>query len=216
MRTVKTLSEEFYSRDAISVARDLLGHRLIHWSHCGAVVGGTIVETEAYCGVGDRACHAFAFRRTDRTDPMYGPPGTAYVYRIYGLHHCLNVVTLRRGSPHAVLLRGVVPQLGLSLMAKRRQKPARKANKPNAQLTDGPGKLCQAMEVDTTHNGTSFLQGPLYIEQRAESQFLRKCTAQSRRVGLGQVGEFDSFLWRFSLNDEVLEHLLCQTETSCT
>ncbi len=212
----RVVPQKFFARDAISVARDLIGFTLLHRLPDGTEVGGTIAETEAYCGVADRACHAFGYRRTGRTEPMYGPPGTAYVYLIYGVHHCLNLVTLREGNPQAVLVRSLVPSTGLASMAERRQQPALVGSRPNPELTNGPGKLCQALGVDRSFNGVCFARGPLYIGKGPRAGKLRKQTQKSSRVGLGQVGEFALFPWRFSLKEEVLEKLLCQIDVDCT
>ncbi len=188
----RVLPRSFYARDALSVAQDLLGHRLL--SFCGpGVTGGTIVETEAYCGILDRGCHAFNYRRTERTGPMYGPPGTAYVYMIYGLHHCLNAVCLREGDPHAVLIRAVLPEVGVALMARRRGRGV--ATEGSRQLSDGPGKLCEALGVDRSLNGASLAGGPVIIaggRRRGRIDALP-------RVGLGSVGEFGRVPWRFTL-----------------
>ncbi len=186
------LPGDFYRRDAISVARELLGHGLL--SFCGAgVTGGTIVETEAYCGVLDRASHAFHYRRTERTEPMYGQPGTVYVYRIYGLHDCLNVACLREGEPHAVLIRAVIAEVGVQRMARRRGGGAEPVS--TRSLSDGPGKLCQALGIDRGLNGTSLARGPLIaVEPRRSGQI-----QAMPRVGLGKVGEFSLMPWRFTL-----------------
>ncbi|MFO8061014.1 MAG: DNA-3-methyladenine glycosylase [Bacillota bacterium] len=187
------LPDSFYGRDAVSVARDLVGCRLLSFCGCG-VTGGTIAETEAYCGVLDRGCHAFNYRRTERTEPMYGPPGTAYVYMIYGLHHCLNVVCLREGRPHAVLIRVVIPEVGAGLMAARRGSGA--TGEDGRGLSDGPGKLCQALGIDRSLNGASFVCGPviLFEGNRGNAPLLAR-----PRVGLGDVGEFSRIPWRFTL-----------------
>ncbi len=186
------LPRGFYHRDAISVARDLLGHGLL--SFCGGgVTGGTIVETEAYCGVLDRASHAFHYRRTERTEPMYGQPGNVYVYRIYGLHDCLNVACLREGEPHAVLIRAVIPEVGDQRMARRRSRGAESA--PTLSLSDGPGKLCQALGIDRGLNGASFACGPVIAVGPKLCGEIRAVP----RVGLGNVGEFALMPWRFTL-----------------
>ncbi len=195
MSSHRPLSHIFYAEDALSVARKLLGHCLVVKSEEG-VAAGTIVETEAYCGALDRACHSFRFRRTARTEPMYGPPGSAYIYLIYGIHHCLNVVCLREDEPHAVLIRGIQPTRGIGLMARRRGMPARVNDIDNPGLADGPGKVCEAMGIDLSDNGTPFTGQRLMITEEKTSG---GCIVQGPRVGLGEVGEFAGLLWRFML-----------------
>lgn len=153
------LPAAFYMRDTLEVARDLLGRELWKSEPDGDYIGGRIVEVEAYLGTGDRASHAF--RRTPRSEIMYGPPGIAYVYFTYGMHHCLNAVCEPEGRAGAVLIRAVEPVRGVGIMAARRGKAAFDAAgspRPGA-ICSGPGKLTQALAIDLTHNGAT-LQGP--------------------------------------------------------
>jgi DNA-3-methyladenine glycosylase len=151
------LSHEFYARDTLVVARQLLGQRLVRLLE-GERLGGRIVEVEAYVGEMDRACHA-ACGRTARNAVMYGPPGHAYVYFIYGMHHCLNIVTADEGFPAAVLIRALEPVEGLATMRRLRQ------GRPDRELTNGPAKLCQALAIDRAFNGLGLCAGgPLFIE----------------------------------------------------
>lgn len=213
---METLPVEFYKQNAVALAQDLLGHYLLSAS-CRGVTGGLIVETEAYGGVADRACHAFAFHRSDRTQAMYGPAGTAYVYQIYGLHYCLNVVALRCGSPQAVLIRGLYPLLGIELMAERRRKQAFEGGGPNSILADGPGKLCQALNIELDLNGKSFAERPVQIVKNPDIGRFREYMVSFPRVGLGQVEEFRHLPWRFSLEcDRDLQELFgCSTKINC-
>ena len=143
-----TLPRSFYARPALEVARDLLGKHLVH------VVGGVpragrIVETEAYIGPEDLACHA-SKGRTARTAIMFGPPGRAYVFLIYGMYDCFNVVCEREGFPAAVLVRAIEPEEGVE------------------GKTDGPGKLCRALAITRADNGNDLLGDTLFIEDRGE------------------------------------------------
>ena len=152
----RALSAAFYARDTELVARDLLG-AVLECTAGGARCRGRIVETEAYVGEHDPACHAAA-GRTARTEVLYGPPGRAYVYFVYGMHWCVNAVTRRAGLPGAVLIRAVEPLEGLSAMHRRR------GRRVQADLTNGPAKLCQAFGITGgRHHGVSLLTGPLRI-----------------------------------------------------
>ncbi len=134
------LPRAFYDRDTVQVARDLLGAYLVR-EYEGHLLVGRIVETEAYVGLDDKASHA-SVGRTERNAVMFGPPGHAYVYVIYGVHHCLNVVTEREGFPAAVLIRALEPLMGVEMMRELR------GGRPDVELTNGPGKLCQALAID--------------------------------------------------------------------
>jgi len=157
------LQRAFYARDTLTVARHLLGQRLVRIVN-GQRLSGRIVEVEAYIGQGDQACHA-ARGLTPRTKVMFGPPGFAYVYFIYGMHHCLNVVTEREGFPAAVLIRALEPLEGLPLMRHLRQ------NRPDDKLTNGPGKLCQALGITREMNSIDMVRSDvLFIEKEAEKE----------------------------------------------
>jgi DNA-3-methyladenine glycosylase len=150
------LAPRFYARETEIVARELLGCILECRSKRG-ITSGRIVETEAYLGEHDAACHAAA-GRTKRTETLYGPPGTFYVYFTYGMHWCCNAVTRPEGFPSAVLIRAVEPIRGVELMWSRRERAKR-----DTDLTSGPGKLCAAFDIDGRHNGTSLQSGPVTI-----------------------------------------------------
>jgi len=146
MPRLNALPASFYNRDAEIVARELLGAELRVRTNEG-VTSGRITETEAYLGPHDAACHAVA-GRTKRTWHLFGPPGTAYVYFIYGMHWCVNAVTREEGFGSAVLIRGIEPIEGIELMRQRRPK-----TKTDATLTDGPAKLCAALAIDRRYDG---------------------------------------------------------------
>lgn len=150
------LELSFYRRDTVSVARALLGHLLCRESAAGLTTG-IIVETEAYLSRDDPACHA-SRGQTRRNAPMFGPPGQAYIYFIYGNHFCFNVVTGPPGIGEAVLVRALEPVDGLELMQQRRGK-----GRSAPELTNGPGKLCQALAIDQTLNEHDLRRPPLWI-----------------------------------------------------
>ncbi len=158
------LPVDFYDRPTLDVARDLLGKVLMYRSRQG-VASGMIVEAEAYIGEDDPACHA-AVGRTERNAPLYGPPGRAYVYLNYGIHHLVNAVTEREGHPSAVLIRALEPLDGLALMRRRRaQAPWRagKAAVPDHHLCRGPGNLSRALGISLADNVRPLTRGPLLI-----------------------------------------------------
>jgi len=151
------LPQSFYGRDTVTVARELLGCRLVHNSPQGLTVG-RIVETEAYMQ-GDPACHA-SRGMTQRNRPMFGPPGYVYIYFIYGMYYCFNVVTDREGVGEAVLVRALEPMEGIPLMQSRRGK------KKLTDLCSGPAKLIQAMGIKKEYNGMSLVGDKFFIAPR--------------------------------------------------
>ena len=153
----ESLPAQFFDRDPATVARALLGMQLAVDDGGSEPLLARIVETEAYLGPHDPACHAVA-GRTRRTEHLHGPPGIAYVYRIYGLHWCLNAVTLAEGIGSAVLLRAVEPRGAL-----RRLKARRPAARRAQDLTNGPGKLCAAYGIAAAEDGTSLQTGRVRI-----------------------------------------------------
>jgi DNA-3-methyladenine glycosylase len=168
------------------VARDCIGKRLVHDTPDGRVVG-RIVEAEAYRGPEDRAAHSYGGRRTARTEAMFGPPGHAYVFLIYGLHWNFNLVTTASEVPHAVLIRAVEPLEGIELMAERRGVP-----RGSATLSNGPGKLCQAFGIDRRHYATDLTGGSLYLADGPRGAVLR-----SVRIGVDYAGKWAEKPWRF-------------------
>jgi len=172
------LPRSFYARPAIEVARDLLGRVLVHEHGANGVRrAGRIVETEAYVGPHDRACHAFR-GRTARTEPMFGPPGHAYVYLIYGMYECFNVVTDREGYAAAVLVRAVAPIEGCE------------------GTTNGPGKLCRAMHVTRALNRADLCGPELFVEA---GDPVRGRIARGPRVGVDYAGAWARRHLRFWL-----------------
>ena len=184
------LGRDFYRRSTLTVAQELLGQRLVRIVD-GQRLAGIIVEVEAYIGEDDAACHA-ACGRTPRNEAMYGSPGHAYVYFIYGMHHCLNVVTEEEGFPAAVLIRALEPLEGLDIM--RRYRPG----KPDRELTNGPAKLCQALAIDRGLNRVDLCTGEvLFIEEGR--MVAQEEVGTSPRIGIKANELAMSVLWRFYL-----------------
>jgi len=192
----RKLSAKFYRRDTATVARELLGCRLVHVVN-GQRVSGRIIETEAYLGITDRACHSYGGRRTERVKSMYLAGGHAYVYFIYGMHFCFNVVTKGHGEPEAVLIRALAPEEGVPEMRRRRR------IKNDRDLVNGPGKLCQALGIDRQCDGVVLTGETLFIEKgtlhEAESLVI------SERIGIEYSGEAAKWPLRFELKRARLE-----------
>ena len=185
------LPRSFYDRDAIDVARDLLGKTLVRELD-GERLSARIVETEAYVGPHDLACHA-SKGMTARNQVMFGEPGHAYVYFIYGMYYCLNLVTGRSGYPAAVLIRACEPLDGIETMRLLRKKA-----KKDLDLTSGPGKLCIALDIDRTLNGADVCDGKeLFVEDAPPVDDIVSC----KRIGVDYAGEYKDKPWRFYIKD---------------
>ncbi|MEP0986594.1 DNA-3-methyladenine glycosylase [Ekhidna sp.] len=181
------LPRSFYLReDVVQIAQDLLGKVLIT-NIGGLFTAGKIVETEAYCGRGDKACHANG-KRTPRTEVMYGEGGRAYVYLCYGIHHLLNVVTNKDGQADAVLIRALEPLEGMEIMKERRKFT-------NAKLASGPGTLSQAMGIHVKMTGHDLLSDKIWIgESNTDNNFK---ILSDTRIGVEYAEEDALKLWRF-------------------
>jgi DNA-3-methyladenine glycosylase len=178
-RVSRALPRSFYARDTLEVTRALLGMLLVHDTPLGRTAG-RIVEVEAYVGEEDAACHA-AVGQTARTDPLYGPPGHAYVYFIYGMHWCFNAVTRPAGLPSAVLVRALEPVDGLELMRRRR------TGRDGRELTNGPGKLARALGIGPAQNRADLTRGPLTI--RAGEPVADRDVVWAPRIGIRVAAE---------------------------
>ncbi len=186
------LSASFYNRPTLDVARDLLGKQLVRVWY-GVELRAKIVEVEAYIGENDTACHC-SKGRTPRTEVMFGAGGHAYVYLVYGMHHMLNVVTEGDGFPAAVLIRAVEPLSGVEMMRENRGRAAK-------NLTNGPGRLCQAMAIDRQLNGWNLAAGEwLWLEDAPA--VARSAIATGARIGIGYASPTDRRApWRLWLKD---------------
>jgi DNA-3-methyladenine glycosylase len=178
---------DFYQNpDTVQLAKDLLGKALFTKNEEG-ITSGIITETEAYCGIADKACHAYGNRRTARTEVMYKAGGVAYIYLCYGIHYLFNVVSNVVGDPHAVLIRELEPSLGVDIMKIRR------GICDVNQLCNGPGKLTKAMGLGKKQNGLSLLGDQVWIENTK----LKPVFISSARIGVGYAGNDALLQYRF-------------------
>lgn len=188
LRQLPVLPREFYARDPVTVARELLGGILCHETREG-LRAGRIVETEAYLGLDDWAAHA-SRGVTPRTKPLFGPPGHVYVYLIYGMYECLNLVAEPDGVPGCVLIRALEPVTGLEAMHRARPN----ARRPE-ELCAGPGRLTRAMDITRRHNRLDVTGGELTV--RRDRQTRREEIAVSPRIGVTYCADWPL---RFYLN----------------
>lgn len=186
------LNRDFYLRPALHVAPELLGKLLVHETAEG-LAAGMICEVEAYVGPEDDGAHSYRNRRTARTEIQYGPGGFSYVFGIYGMHSCFNVVTAAEGKPEVVLVRALEPVKGIELMRRRRGKDELK------QLCSGPGKLCQALGIGKEQYGLDLCAGPLYIEDYQDLP--PEQIALSPRVNIDYAERYRDRLWRFYIKE---------------
>lgn len=196
---MKILKKEFYSRDARVVAKDLLGKYLVR-NYDGNLLIGKIVETEAYIGKIDKACHAYNNKRTPKVMPLYGEPGIAYIYSIYGMYKCFNVITGKYDDPQGVLIRAVEPIDGLEYISQNRfKKDYEELNKKEIiNLTSGPAKLCIAFNLDKKLNATDLFHEELYLsEGKSEEVDIIETT----RIGIDYAEEAKEFNWRYYVKD---------------
>lgn len=180
LTSMHRLDMSFFQRDTETVAKDLLGKWLVFNGPYGAT-GGIIVETEAYLGLRDPACHS-ARGCTPRNKVMFGPAGKIYIYIIYGIHYCLNVTTASVDKPEAVLFRAIEPKLGIEYMQKQRNKIKLR------DLCSGPGKLMQALGINKILNGSSAINGPIGFYQEEFEPDLE--IVKTTRIGISQAKDW--------------------------
>ena len=188
MTSMKTeLKEDFFIRETTQVAVALLGKTLVRNLGKNRLLKGRIVETEAYLGLRDSSCHSFSGKVTKRTEVMYRPGGYSYVYFTYGMYHCFNIITAKKGQPEAVLIRALEPLTGVDIMQNNRCKADLKS------LTNGPGKLCQALQITRNLNALPLhsRNSQLYLEEGENVP--QDQIAVSHRIGLAPLK--DSCYW---------------------
>ncbi len=202
------LDSQFFLRDTVEVACDLLGRYLVRRIGNEHVIC-RITETEAYVGAVDKACHAYGGRCTERTKTLYAAPGTAYVYFIYGMYHCLNFVTEPEGTAAAVLIRGCKPVYNADIVSNLRfGVDFRKMNAyQRRNFMNGPGKLCKGLLIDKSCNGLSICSDELYVADEFPELLLPCRTADfeykaGKRIGIDYAEEAIDFQWRFWIEED--------------
>lgn len=197
----KITDRSFYYQDTLLVAKSLLGTLLVHDTKDG-LCAGIITETEAYCGIHDKACHSYKNRRTKRNETLFRQGGTLYVYLIYGLHYCVNVVTKDINEPEAVLIRALQPLEGLDIIRKRRmlrRKAVSHTTINDTNLCNGPGKLSEAFGITKEHNGLDLCNSNLYIAKMIPP--LAFTILERPRIGIEYSCEAKNYLWRFAIKN---------------
>lgn len=194
------LPRSFYLKDTLTVAQELLGKDLVHLVDDNYRIG-RIVETEAYIGSIDKACHAYKNKLTNRTKTLFKIGGTSYVYLIYGMYFCMNIVSEDVDIPCAILIRAVEPIAGINDMAKDRfNLPIEKlTSKQKLNLSNGPGKLCIAMKINKSQNEKDLLSNEFFIADN--KSLLKTDIIKSTRINIDYAEEAKDFLWRFYIKD---------------
>ncbi len=190
------LNKDYFKNNALDLAKDLLGKVLVREID-GKIIKGRIVETEAYIGNGDKACHAYNGRRTKRTEILYSEGGVAYVYLIYGMYNCLNVVSGINEEAEAVLIRAIEPLNEFDYISKKRFNKGydELKNSQKFTLTNGPGKLCKAFSIERDLNWCKLYEkGDLYL---IYDNFKDFNIITTKRIGIDYAEEAKDFLWRF-------------------
>lgn len=190
------LTKAFFQPNTLQIAQNLLGCYLCRKIGKN-ILKGKIIETEAYIGQNDKACHA-SRGMTKRNQVMFEPAGRAYVYIIYGLYYCLNIVTEKKGFPAAVLIRAVEPVQGIEIMQKNRRRNIKKEGETALShlRTNGPGKLCQALAIDKKLNGENLLTSHRLWLEKGEKIDTKKIIT-TPRIGVDYAGEDAKLPWRF-------------------
>ena len=193
------LTREFYNRDTVEAARDLLGRDLVRVLEDGTRLVCRITETEAYVGRVDKACHAYGYKRTPRTRTLFAPPGTAYIYLIYGMYSCLNLVTEPEGEPAAVLIRGAVPVENGDIISKNRFgcKPEALSAYQRKNFLNGPGKLCRGLLLTRAQNGLDLTRPDSGLYLLPGSPPAPDLIQTGKRIGIDYAQEAVDFPWRF-------------------
>lgn len=200
MEVRKRLNREFFIRDGITLARELLGKILVHETEVGRI-RGIITETESYMGIEDKGSHTYGGKRTERTEPMFHIGGTSYVYLIYGMYNCMNITATLEDIPQAVLIREVEPadEISRERMIQLRMRSKRKKQTETSiqkHLADGPGKLCIAMGITRADNDIDMVTSKeFYVTEGIEIS--DEQIKAGKRIGIDYAEEAADYLWRF-------------------
>lgn len=200
------LPQSFFLGNTVDIARDMVGKYLVR-RYDGVTLAARITETEAYVGRMDKACHAYNYRKTQRTQTLFAPPGTAYVYLIYGMHCCLNFVTEPEGEPSAVLIRGLEPRYNADIIAENRFgcKCGAMTAYQKKNFLNGPGKVCAGLKIDRSLNDLPYGSEALFLCGRLSDAGLPDQEEAplnlktGKRIGIDYAGEAVDFPWRFYL-----------------
>ena len=198
---MEKLPRTFYDRDTLAVSRDLLGKYLVRILPDGQELVCRITETEAYIGRRDKACHAYGYKRTKRTETLFAQPGTAYIYLIYGMYCCLNFVTEPEGEPAAVLIRGAQPVKNGDIIAENRfgRKMEDLSTYQRKNFLNGPGKLCKGLSLTREENGLDLLGDKLFVCDGPAPD--PGAVGVGKRIGIDYAEEAVDFPWRFWLEE---------------
>ena len=216
LSNLQRLPRTFFTRDGITLARDLLGKTLVHETSAGTI-RGIITEVESYMGEEDKGSHTYGGKRTERTEPMYHVGGTSYVYLIYGMYSCMNIAAMTEGIPQAVLLRSVIPadreseerMIKLRLEQLNRKQIKRNLKQYTADscpmslkkhLADGPGKLCIAMGITRSDNDVDIVENSSFYVTEGVTIAPEKIQA-GKRIGIDYAEEAADYLWRFYVDE---------------
>lgn len=200
---MQILEEAFYLRDSLEVAQDLLGKVLVRECE-GKAYGFYIVETEAYRGIEDKGAHVYGGKHTPRTAPMFEKGGITYIYLIYGMYNCLNIVVNKEGVPHCVLIRAIEPIDEEALTFAKSNRPIK--SKKEVDLTNGPGKLCKALQLDKTLNAHTILhKGAIWIGDAPTKEF---DIVSDKRINIPYAEEYQDVEWRFYIKNNPFVSIL--------
>lgn len=207
--SIKALDQEFYLQDGITVAKNLLGKIMVRVEE-GKAYFLKIVETEAYMGIEDKGAHVFGDKKTERTAPLYEIGGTTYIYLIYGMYHCLNIAANKKGIPHCVLIRAVEPIDEAAIAYAKANRPIK--SKKLKDLTNGPGKVCKALNIDKRLNAKSVIplnpsewtqysqvENAIWIVECKEKEAFE--IVASKRINIPYAEEYQDKEWRFYIKD---------------
>jgi DNA-3-methyladenine glycosylase len=200
MSKYQKLNKKFYSQNTFKLATGLLGKYLIRKIGKKKLIG-KIVETEAYYGPEDKASHA-SRGKTERTKLMFDHPGIAYIYQIYGMYFCLNIVTEAKDFPAAILIRAIEPIEGTNVMKKNRKPKTSDFGLQPSALTNGPSKLCQALHVDKKLNGINLITSrKLFLAENPKEKITPTQIQTAKRIGIDYAGSYKHKLWRYYLKN---------------